>query len=138
MPVEVTTQVLLGRKSHSCPAVDTVAVGETWVANKPGGLNVRNGDDLETPSAVQSLSGSTRVADLLEGRREGRCCWGRNRHVHSTPRRDHGPSILGQTCRDNVGKGHRPAGAGSNLQRPPGISGDTKSGWRVVVWRMSP
>jgi hypothetical protein len=84
---------------------------------------VRNGDDLETPSAVQSLSGSMRVADLLEGRREGRCCWGRNRHAHPTPRRDHGPSILGQTCRDNVGKDHRPAGAGSNLQRPLGISG---------------
>jgi hypothetical protein len=99
---------------------------------------VRNGDDLETPFAVQSLSGSTRVADLLEGRREGRCCWGSNRHAHSTPRRDHGPSILGQTCRDNVGKDHRPAGAGSNLQRPLGISGDMKSWWRVVVWRMSP
>jgi hypothetical protein len=26
-------------------------VGETWVANKPGGLNVRNSDDLETPAA---------------------------------------------------------------------------------------
>ncbi len=24
--------------------------------------------------------------------------------MHSTPRRDHDPSILGQTCRDNVGK----------------------------------
>jgi len=27
------------------------AAGETWLANKPGGLNVRNSDDLETPSA---------------------------------------------------------------------------------------
>ena len=27
------------------------AVGETWVASKPGGLNVRNGDDLEIPAA---------------------------------------------------------------------------------------
>jgi hypothetical protein len=26
-------------------------VGETWVANKLGGLNVRNSDDLETPAA---------------------------------------------------------------------------------------
>src|SRR6266849_5203770 len=123
MPVKVTTQVLLGRKSHGCPAAYAVAGGETWVANKPGGLNVRYGDDLETPSAMQSLSGSTREADLLEGRREGRRRRGRNRHTHLTTRRDHGPGILGQTCRDNVGKGHRPAGAGSNLQRPPGISG---------------
>jgi hypothetical protein len=35
-------------------------------------------------------------------------------------------------------KGHHPAGAGSNLQRPLGISVDTKSWWRVLVWRMSP
>ena len=47
MPVPVTTQGLLGRKSHSCPTVDAVAVGEIWVASKPGGLNGRNGDDLE-------------------------------------------------------------------------------------------
>ena len=108
------------------------------MANKPGGLNVRNGDDLETPSAVKSLSGSMREADLSEGLGEGRRRRGRNRHVHLTTRRDHGPGILGQTCRDNVGKDQLPAGAGSNLQRPPGISGDTKSWWRVLVWRMSP
>ena len=38
------------------------------------------------------------------------------------PRRDLDPSILGKTCRDNVGNGHLPAGAGSNLQRPLVIS----------------
>ncbi len=76
---------------------------------------MRNGDDLETSSAAKSLSGSTREADLLEGRREGRRHQGRNRHMHLTTRRDHGPGILGQTCRDNVGKDHLPAGAGSNL-----------------------
>jgi len=53
-------------------------------------------------------------------------------------RRDQDPGILGQTCRDNVGKDHLPAGAGSNLHRPPSISGDMKSWWRVMVWRMSP
>ena len=72
MPVKVTTQVLLGRKSHGCPAVGTVAVGETWVASKPGGLNVRNGDDLEIPAAVKSLSGSMREADPWAGFGEGR------------------------------------------------------------------
>jgi len=30
-------------------------VGETWVANKPGGLNVRNSDDLESSSCIKSL-----------------------------------------------------------------------------------
>ena len=48
------------------------AVGETWVANTPGGLNVRNGDDLDTPAAVQSLSGSRREADPWAGFGEGR------------------------------------------------------------------
>ena len=88
---------------------------------------MRNGDDLETPSAVQSLSGSMREADLSEGLGEGRRRQGRNRHVHLTPRRDHGPGILGQTCRDNVGKDHFPAGAGSNLQRPLDISVEARS-----------
>ena len=72
MPVKVTTQVLLGRTRHGCLAVDAAAVGETWVANKPGGLNVRNGDDLETPAAVQSLSGPLREADPWVGCGEGR------------------------------------------------------------------
>jgi hypothetical protein len=47
MPVKVTTQVLLEWKSHGCPVVRATAVGEIWVASKPGGLNGRNGDDLE-------------------------------------------------------------------------------------------
>ena len=42
--------------------------------------------------------------------------------MHPTPRRDLDPSILGKTCRDNVGKDPFPAGAGSNLQRPLDIS----------------
>ena len=88
------------------------------MANKPGGLNVRNGDDLEIPAAVKSFSGSMREADPPAGLGEGRRRGGRNRQVHPTTRRDTGPSILGKTCRDNVGKGHHPAGAGSNLQRP--------------------
>src|SRR5215469_9547072 len=51
MRATVTMRDLLGCKSHSCPAPLGVAVGETWVASKPGGLNVRNSDDLETPAA---------------------------------------------------------------------------------------
>ena len=58
----VTVRVLLGRKSHGRPA-QSAEVGETCVASKPGGLNERNGDDLETPPALKSLSGQTREAD---------------------------------------------------------------------------
>ena len=48
----VTMREVLGCKSHGCPAtVKGAAAGETWVASKPGGLNVRNSDDLETPAA---------------------------------------------------------------------------------------
>ena len=74
------------------------------MANKPGGLNVRNGDDLETPTALKSLSGSMREADPLVGFGEGRRRGGRNRHVHPTTRRDLGPSILGKTCSATSGR----------------------------------
>ena len=47
--------------------------------------------------------------------------------MHPTTRRDHGSSILGQTCRDNVGKSPFPAGARSNLPRPLEIRVDTRS-----------
>ncbi len=39
-------------------------------------------------------------------------------------------------CRDNVGKGHLPAGTDNNLQRLTG-GGTTEAGKRVLVWRMS-
>jgi hypothetical protein len=38
-----------------------------------------------------------------------------------------GSSILGKTCRDNVGKNQFPAGARSNLPGPLEISVDTQS-----------
>lgn len=47
---------LLEWRSHGCPAVlFGAAVGETWVASKPGGLKLRISDDRETPAA-RSLS----------------------------------------------------------------------------------
>src|SRR6267142_778675 len=42
-------------------------VGETWVANKPGGLNVRNSDDLETPAARSLFAGRFGEADTWAG-----------------------------------------------------------------------
>jgi len=62
---------------------------------------------------------------------------GRNERAHHGNRRGRGPSAWGKIRRDNVGKDHLPAGAGSNLQRPPikARAGDRR---RVLVWRMSP
>ncbi len=48
-----------------------------------------------------------------------------------------GPSNQGKIRRDNVGKGHLPAGARSNLQRLA-HQGRTVGGERIMVWRMSP
>ena len=49
----------------------------------------------------------------------------------------YGSERLHKGRRDNVGKGHRPAGTGDNLQRPRAQRGTGGAG-RAVVWRMSP
>lgn len=49
----------------------------------------------------------------------------------------YGSEHLHKDRRDNVGKGHRPAATGENLQRP-GVQGASRGAGRVVVWRMSP
>jgi len=117
---------LLGCRSHSCPAPLGVAVGETWVASKPGGLNVRNSDDLETPAARSLFAGDsgkpTHRRDLGKaddvGEETGKCTL--------QPGGINGSSILGKTGRDNVGKNQIPAEARSNLQGPREISVDTR------------
>ncbi len=68
---------------------------------------------------------------------EGRCRTGRNGQVHRSGCRGMGPGIQGKVRRDNVGKDHLPAGAGSNLQGPA-ERGSTEGGGRDLVWRMSP
>src|SRR5215470_11202548 len=88
MRATVTMRDLLGCRSHSCPAPFGVAVGETWVASKPGGLNVRNSDDLETPAARSLFAGRFGEADPWAGLGEGRRCRGRNRQTHPATRRD--------------------------------------------------
>src|ERR1043166_3345820 len=70
-------------------------------------------------------------------RGEGRCREGRNGHVHLTSRRGRGPSTQGQIRRDNVGKVLLPAGADSNLHRPP-VRGYYRGSGRGEDWRMSP
>ncbi len=95
-----------------------------------------NDDDPEM-GALPEVVGRTIVgADLPAGGGEGRCREGRNGRVHLTGRRGIGPSIQGRTRRDNVGKGHLPAGADSNLQRPA-KRGNAEVGRRDLVWRMS-
>jgi hypothetical protein len=108
-------------------------VGTTWVASKPGGLNVRNDDAREMGTCMKSFEAELLlVADPLAELGEGRSREGRNGHVHLSDHRGTGPSIQGKIRRDNVGKGHLPAGAGSNLQRPA-KRGTTKGGGRELV-----
>ena len=49
----------------------------------------------------------------------------------------YGSEHLHKGRRDNVGKGHRPAGTGENLQRPR-AQGASRGAGRGMVWRMSP
>jgi len=77
-------------------------------------------------------------ADLQAAGREGQCRKGRNGQEHLASCRGTGPSIQGRTRRDNVGKGHLPAGTGNNLQRPHPIRREPKWAGRDLVWRMSP
>jgi hypothetical protein len=92
------------------------------------------------------IRGSTRscfkwmivFADLRVPGREGRRHKGRNGQVHLVRHRSADPGIEGRTRRDNVGKDHLPAGAGSNLQRPGPIRREPIRTGRVMVRRMSP
>jgi hypothetical protein len=70
------------------------------VANKPGGLNVRNGDDLETPAAVKSLERSDAGSRPMGG------IWGR-------------PMTLGkkQAYAPDAPPGSGPRHLGTDLQR---------------------
>ena len=77
-------------------------------------------------------------ADLQEGGREGRSHEGRNGQEHLVGHRSADPGIERKTGRDNVGKGHLPAGTGNNLQRLSPIRWIPKWAERDLVWRMSP
>ena len=48
----------------------------------------------------------------------------------------YGSKHLRKDCRNNVGKGHLPAGTDDNLQRPV-VIGRTEDGGRDLVWRLS-
>ena len=128
MHASVTMRDLLGCISHGCPARLYGRSGRGDL----GGEQTRRPERKEwrrsrKTSRTKSLCGAIREADPWAGFGEGRRCRGSNRQMHPTTRRDQGSSILGKTCRDNVGKNRFPAGARSNLQGPPEISVDTRS-----------
>jgi hypothetical protein len=106
------------------------------VASKLGGRKLENDCRPENTGPRGSRCVGYRGEPTHVPGGEGRCAGGRNGQVHSCGRRDTGPSIQGKTRGDNVGNGHHPAGAGSNLQRPAD-RGTTEGGGRVLVGRMS-
>ena len=88
------------------------------MASKPGGLNISEWLQLRN----QARSGN-RSSERC-GKADPVGMWGRPMSSReetgmctSTTRRGRGPGIQGKICRDNVGKGHLPAGIGDNLQR---------------------
>ena len=107
------------------------------MASKPGGLNVRNSDDLEIHPARSLFAERFGEADPLNllgkaadvGEVTGRCTL--------QPDGIKAQASWERLCRGNVGKNQFPAGARSNLQRSLEISGDTKSGEGKLVRRMS-
>ena len=124
----VTMREVLGCKSHGCPAtVKGAAAGETWVASKPGGLNIRNSDDLENSSHIKSLCGAD------SDKPTHGAVWGRplkwGKQQASAPYHPTGSWLRhpGTDWQNNVGKKQFPAGARSNLQGPREISVGTRS-----------
>lgn len=118
MPPEVTKEVLLGENATAAQRCRTAAVGTTWVASKPGGLNVTEYLQPRNSTPPRSRSAESRKAPTRYTRGEGRSREGRNGQVHLASHRGKGSGIRGRTRGDNVGKGQNPAGADGNLQRP--------------------
>ena len=88
------------------------------MAIKPGGLNVRNDEGCEKKSRSE-------VAE------RGFC--GRRHFWDVRWKADVVREVTGErTRRDNVGKGHLPAGTGNNLQRPMN-EGKTEGRGRAMV-----
>ena len=87
------------------------------MVSKPGGLNKlrRTPRNCEIASALKLLCGSLWDADSFHSREEGRCPMGSNGRTHYGNRRGTGAVIQEGLLRDNVGKGHSPAGADGDL-----------------------
>ncbi len=75
------------------------------MANKPGGLNVRNDNAREMGTCMKSFEAElSLVADPLAELGEGRRREGRNGYVHRGDIPGYGSKHLHKECRDNVGK----------------------------------
>ncbi len=96
----------------------TAAVGAIGVASKLGGLNISEWLQLRKQARSRNrLSESCGKADPVGMRGRPMSLREETGMCTSTTRRGRGPGIQGKICRDNVGKGHLPAGTGDNLRR---------------------
>ena len=114
---EVTTHVLPGRKSPSCPAAVLAAVGTIWGASKLGGRNIteylqprkrglREVVIRRTDAGSRPVNHLGKAVDTVEET-------GASTRWY---RRGRGSSIQGKILGDNVGKLPWAAGTGYNLQ----------------------
>ncbi len=112
-------------------------VGAMRVASKPAGLNVEEClQPRKRNPMVKSLHGIDANRRPVHNVGKAKASW-----EETSMRTARGAGVGDQARREgiaevNVGKDHLPAGAGSNLQRPP-VEGAGDRG-RDLVWRMSP
>jgi hypothetical protein len=133
---KVTTHVLLGCKSHCCSVL--ARGGSDQSGSKCAGLNRSKWlQPRKFTAAQKSLCRDRGNADSVTFGGRPMFCWEVTDKCTSGIHRGRDPDTHRRTSGDNVGKGHCPAGADSNLLRP--VEPDCiKVGRRVVVWRMSP
>ena len=97
--------------------MDLDAVGATWVASKPGGLNIKESLQPREISHTEVAVWIFCDVPSRSRRDEGRCLLGRNGYMHQEDYRGMGASIWGKIRGDNAGKDQLPAGTRNNLQR---------------------
>ncbi len=111
---EATTHTVLGSKRHGCHVTNKItAVGTTWVASKPGGLNIKKSAAPKLVPVLKSLHGMWLSADLLP--RWGRPMLWRKKRVNALQRQP------GYRSKHLVGKDSRKRNVGKVLK--------TSSGW---------
>jgi hypothetical protein len=132
---KATTHVLPGCKSHCCSVLargGSDQSGEQMCGSEQKQMVTAS----KFESAQKSLCRLLWNADPVPIRGRPMFCWEVTDKGTSGIHRGMDPDTHGKTSRDNVGKGHGPAGADSNLLRS--VEPDCiKVGRRVVVWRMS-
>ena len=113
-------------------------VGAMRVASKPAGLNVKEClQPRKRNPMVKLLHGIDASRRPVHNVGKAKASW-----EETSMRTARGAGVGDQARREgiaevNVGKDHLPAGAGSNLQRPP-VEARAGDRGRDLVWRMSP